>query len=316
MLNNKLSIIVPIYKNEENLIPFYEDFKNNIEPKLDDYEIIMVNDDSPDDSWRIMCDLARENPKIKLIKLSRNFGAISATFTGLKYCSGDCASPKAVDLQEPPELLINMYENWKTGNKSVIAVRESRNDSHITNFFSNLYYSFVRKLITKNMPPGGFDTYLIDRKIIDYIIDMNDKNSPITLQLLWMGFSPVQVTYERKKREVGKSSWSFSKKMKLFIDSFINFSYVPIRFMTGVGATSLLVSVVWGCKIAVSKILNQIPVQGYTTITILLLFAIGMLMFTLGIMGEYIWRILENVRNRPITLVEKMVNFDKGDRQE
>lgn len=308
---NKLSLIVPIYKNENNIMPFYEDFQNNIMPFLDDYEIIMVHDSSPDNSWEIMIELAKENPKIKLIKLSRNFGAIAACFTGIKYATGDCVTVKACDLQEPAELTIEMYNKWKQGAKSIIAIRESRSDSWITNKLSGIYYWLVQKLVIADMPKGGFDIYMIDRSVVSRIIEINDRNSPITLQILWMGFGPEKVYYERKKREIGKSSWTFSKKLKLFIDSFIGFSYIPIRIVSVCGILFAVLAVIWGIYLIIAKLMGQIPVQGYTTIIVLMLFSSGMIMFTLGLLGEYIWRTLDAARRRPISIIEEMINMEK-----
>lgn len=309
---NKLSLIVPIYKNENNIIPFYEDFQNNIMPFLDNYEIIMVHDASPDNSWEIMIKLAKENPKIKLIKLSRNFGAIAASFTGIKYAVGDCVTVKACDLQEPAELTIEMYNKWKQGARSIIAIREARNDSWITNKLSGIYYWLVQKLITADMPKGGFDTYMLDRSVVNRIIEINDRNSPITLQILWMGFGPEKVYYERQKREIGRSSWTFSKKLKLFVDSFIGFSYIPIRIVSVCGMLFALFAVMWGIYLIFAKLAGRIPVQGYTTIIVLILFSSGMIMFTLGLLGEYLWRTLDAARRRPISIVEEMINMEEN----
>ena len=308
---NKLSIIVTIYKNENNIIPFYEDFNNNIAPYLDDYEIIMVNDDSPDNSWTIMKEIASKDKKVKIIKLFRNFGAVAASFTGLQNASGDCAKIKAAAIQEPASLTIQMYEKWKHGAKSVIAVREARNDSNISTFFSNLYYCLVRKMITKNMPKGGFDTYLVDRAIIDHLVLQNDRNSPITLQLLWMGCGNEIVYYERLKRKIGKSSWTFSKKFKLFMDSFVGFSYIPIRFMTIIGLLFSFVSVIYVLNMIVASIQGKIDIRGYTTMVVIIAFSAGLIMFSLGILGEYIWRTLDAARNRPISIIETRVNFEE-----
>lgn len=306
---NKLSIVVPIYKNQDNIRPFYNDFTDNIKPFIDDYEIIMVHDASPDGSWNIMKEIAESDNKIKLIKLSRNFGAIAASFTGIQYSEGDCVTVKACDLQEPPELTVNMYNMWKNGSKSVIAIRESRDDPWYTTIFSNMYYWLIRKMVISDMPIGGFDTYLIDRKIANKIIAINDKNSPITLQVLWMGFGPDTTYYERRKREIGKSSWTFSKKMKLFVDSLIGFSYIPIRFMSVIGLVFSFGSVVWGIYMIIVRLMGKIPVQGYTTIIVLILFSSGLIMFTLGLLGEYVWRTLDASKKRPISVVEEMVNI-------
>lgn len=307
--------MVPVYKNKNNIKPFYEDFCKNIRPYIDNYEIIMVDDGSPDESWGEMLALAEQDFSIKLIKLSRNFGAIAASFTGIRYSSGQCVTVKACDLQEPSDLLLEMYGKWKAGAKSVIAVRSSRNDPKVTQFFSAVYYWAVKRLVIADMPRGGFDAYLIDRKVARRIIEINDRNSPITLQILWMGHDPVKVYYERKKREIGKSSWTFSKKVKLFVDSFVGFSYIPIRIMSGVGLLFSLIAVIWGIQLLIAKLRGAIPVQGYTTILVMILFSSGLIMFTLGLLGEYVWRTLDAVRQRPISIIDTTVNMEIADEE-
>lgn len=307
---NKLSVVVTIYKNEDNIRPFYENFNNEIVPFIDDYEIIMVNDASPDNSWAIMEELASHDPKVKIIKLMRNFGAVAASFIGIKYSTGDCVTLKAADLQEPESLLIEMYKRWKNGAKSVLAVREDRNDPLHTVLFSSTYYWLVQKMISKKMPKGGFDTYLIDQSFARLLVEQNDNNSPITLQLLWMGCGDEKVYYKRQKRLIGKSSWTFSKKLKLFADSFIGFSYIPIRFMTAIGLTSAILSFIYAIYMVVVHIFGKVDVKGFTTLVVLLAFFCGLILFSLGILGEYVWRALDSSRNRPIAIVEATKNFE------
>ncbi len=306
---SKLSVIFGIYKNENNIMPFYHNFMDEIAPYIEDYEIIMVNDGSPDNSWAIMSELAEKDNHIKIVRLSRNYGAYEAVFTGYKYATGDCITVKGVDLQEPAELTVRMFRRWKEGAKVVLAVRESRNDSIITTFMSNLYYSVIRCLAQRGMPKHGFDIYLIDRCIADVIIQMHEKNSPITLQILWAGFDPVYESYVRQERRIGKSSWNTEKKIKLSIDSLINFSYFPIRFMTYIGFLVWFFSLAWGIYLIICNLLGKIDTKGYTTIVVLILFFAGMIMAMLGILGEYIWRILDNTRNRPMAVVVETKNI-------
>lgn len=309
---SKLSIVVPIYKNEKNIIPFYDDFCDNIKPYLEDYEIVMVNDGSPDDSWAVMKAIAKRDKKVKIIKLSRNFGENSASFTGIQYSTGDCVTVRAADLQEPAGLILDMYQKWKQGAKAVIGVRESREDPVTTKMFSAIYYWLVRKLVIRDMPLAGFDIYFMDRVIADQIIGLNDRNSPITLQMLWLGSQPEEVLYERRKRAIGKSSWTFSKKMKLFIDSFVGFSYIPIRIISVVGIIFAFVALVWGIDLIIARLRGNIPIQGYTTILAVVLFSAGLIMFTLGVLGEYIWRILDAVRRRPVAIVDEIINIESS----
>lgn len=310
---SKISVLVSVYKNENNIIPFYEDFMSNIVPAFeaegDDYELIMINDDSPDNSWSVMKGLAARDKHIKLLRLSRNFGAISATYTGLSYATGDCIAVRACDLQEPAELTVNMYREWKAGEKVIFAVREARSDGFFNDLMSNAYYWVMRKMVDSSMPKGGFDIYMIDKDVKDQIVKMNDKNSNINLQLMWLGFHPKKLYYMRKKRELGKSSWSFSKKVKLFVDSLIGFSYVPIRMTTVTGGLFFLFAFVLGVRTVISRLNGLIDVPGYTTLLIILLFSAGVIMFTLGILGEYIWRTLEASRNRPLFVVRDAINF-------
>lgn len=308
---SKLSLVTAIYKNEGNIIPFYENFMKEIAPYLDDYEIIMVNDRSPDHSWEIMKELAEKDSHIKVALLSRNFGAYEANYIGYQFVTGDCVTVKAVDLQEPAQLTIDMYNKWKEGTKVVLAVRENRKDSFFEKFSANLYYKFIRRFVQPNMPEGGFDTYLIDREVADHIIKMRERNSPISLQILWSGYSRENVSYERRKREIGKSSWTFAKKFKLFMDSLISFSYVPVRLMSGLGLTVLCGTLIYAIYLIIAKLLGKTDIAGYTTLAVLILFFSGIIMFTLGILGEYVWRVLENSRNRPIAIVEETINLEK-----
>lgn len=311
-----VSILVSVYKNEGNIIPFYEDFATNIVPEIrangDDYELIMINDDSPDTCWQIMKGLSARDPHIRLIRLSRNFGAVAATFTGLQYADGDCITVKSCDLQEPAELTIEMYREWKRGEKTIFAVREGRDDSFWGDIASNIYYWIVRKMIDHTMPKGGFDIYMLDKDVKEQIVRMNDKNSNIALQLMWLGFHPKKIYYTRMKRTIGKSSWTFSKKIKLFIDSLIAFSYVPIRVMSMFGIFFVLFALIFGLRAIWAKLTGLIDVPGYTTLLVILLFSSGMIMFTLGVLGEYIWRTMEASRNRPMSVVRDAINF--GDR--
>ncbi len=301
---SKLSIIVPVYYNENNLLPLYEDLKDKVLNKLKDYEIVMVDDGSGDSSWEKMKELQRIDPQIHLIKLSRNFGSHAAILAGLARASGDCAVIKAADLQEPSEILLEMFEEWKKGDNVVLAVREGREESVFQKAFSNLYYWLVRKLALPNMPRTGFDIFLIDRKVIEVLKLMDEKNSAITLQVLWSGFKTSTIKYVRKKREIGKSRWTLRKKIKLVVDSIVSFSYVPIRFMAAIGALFFIGSIIWGIVVFVSKLAGNIETPGYTTSLIFQLFSSGLIMFTLGILGEYMWRILDAARKRPTYIVE------------
>ncbi|MEG0034925.1 MAG: glycosyltransferase family 2 protein, partial [Bacilli bacterium] len=295
-----------------NLLLLYEDLKSNVITKVKDYEIIFVDDGSKDDSWGVMNKIAMNDINVKCLKLSRNFGSHAAILAGLSYSTGNCAVIKAADMQEPSSIIIEMYKKWEEGNEVVLAVRKEREDKSL---FSKIYYSIIKKFIFMSMPSDGFDIYLIDRKVIKEIDSLNEKNSALTLQILWCGFKTTEVEYIRKKREIGTSKWTLKKKIKLVVDSIVSFSYVPIRFMSFVGLLFFVISIIWMIYVLIAKIIGSIAIEGYTTLIILILFSSGLIMLTLGILGEYIWRILDSSRNRPVYIVsEKGENYHDNDR--
>lgn len=308
----KLSIIIPVYYNEFNLKPLYEDLKEKVLCKLDEYEIILIDDGSGDGSWEEMKKLSKINNNIKLIKLSRNFGSHSAILAGYLNCSGDCAVIKAADLQEPSELILDMFGSWEKGNRVVLAVRSDREEGFSQKMFSNMYYWLIRKFAVKTMPKGGFDCFLIDRKVIEVLRLFDEKNSAITLQILWAGFKTDEIYYVRKAREIGKSRWTLSKKIKLVIDSMMGFSYFPIKFISGVGAIIFIGTSIYSIYLLISSLIFGIAVPGFATLAILILIAFGTIMLTLGILGEYIWRGFDATRNRPPYIIDEKQGITNG----
>lgn len=175
---SKISIVIPVYWNEDTLMLLYNDLKEKILERLGDYELVFVDDGSGDRSWEIMNQLREQDANIQCVKLSRNFGEHSAILAGLSVCTGDCAVTKQADLQEDSEIILEMYESWKKGNKVVLAVREERDDSFATKLFAGLYYKMVQKLVNKNMPAGGCDCYLLDRQVIKTLLTLDEKILP------------------------------------------------------------------------------------------------------------------------------------------
>ena len=308
---SKISIIIPVYYNADTLMLLYEDMKAKILPDLGDYEIVMVDDGSGDDSWKVMNEIRELDDNVKLVRLSRNFGEHAAILAGLTNCTGDCAVTKQADLQEDSELIVRLYDKWKEGNKVVLAVREERDEPAVKKFFANLYYTIVRKTIDDKMPKGGFDCYLLDRQAIEVLLKLDEKNSSLSLQVLWIGFKSDNVYFHRKDREVGESRWTFSKKFKLVVDSMMSFSYFPIKFMSGVGVVMALLAFVWVIEVIGEYFIIGTPVRGWSTLMCLVLFSTGMILLMLGVLGEYLWRTLDATRNRPVFIVDSVVEAKK-----
>lgn len=303
---SKLSIIVPVYFNEDTLMDLYEDMKAKILGELGDYEIIFVDDGSGDRSWQIMGEIQKLDGHVRLVKLSRNFGEHAALLAGLSVCTGDCAVTKQADLQEDSALILEMYESWKRGNKVVLAVRKERRENPVKVFFANMYYKIIRSMVNKNMPAGGCDCYLVDRKVIEVLERLDEKNSSLTLQVMWVGFRTDMIYFVRQDREIGKSRWTLSKKVKLAMDSVMSFSYFPLRFMSGLGIVFNILAFILLISVFVEKFTKGMPIQGWASLMCVVLCATGILMLMMGILGEYIWRTLDAARTRPPYIVDEV----------
>lgn len=306
----KISVVIPVYYNQDNLRPLYADMSEKL-LSHDEYEweIVMVNDGSKDKSYTVMKALAEKDSRIKIFSLSRNFGSHAAILCGLSQCTGDCAVVKAADLQEPTEMVLEMAESWKKGNNVVLAVREDRQEGKGQTFFANLYYWLVRKAALSDMPKGGFDVYLLDRKVITVLMQLDERNSALTGQILWSGFKTEKIYYTRLQREIGTSRWTLKKKIRLVTDTLFSFSTLPITVVSVMGTLSCLGAAAWAIVVFVFKLLGLIDVSGWTTLFIFNLFSFGIIMLTLGILGGYLWRAFDASRNRPPYIIED--RFDR-----
>lgn len=301
----KISVIIPVYYNQDNLKPLYCDIQEKLYVHEEyEWEIVLVNDGSQDNSYDVMKELADQDNRIKIYNLSRNFGSHAAILCGLSKCSGDCAVVKAADLQEPTEMIIEMIDSWEKGNNVVLAVRKARKEGIGQKVFANLYYWLVRKTSFPNMPKGGFDVYLLDKKVIKVLMSLDERNSALTGQILWSGFKTKKIYYTRLQREVGKSRWTLKKKIRLVTDTLFSFSTLPITIVSAIGALSCVGAIVWAVLVLIFKMKGLIGVSGWTTLFIFNLFSFGITMLTLGILGGYLWRTFDASRNRPPYIIE------------
>ena len=303
---SRISIVVPVYYNSDTLMLLYEDMKEKILGELGDYEIVFVDDGSQDNSWEIMNQIREMDSNVKCVKLSRNFGEHAALLAGLSVCTGDCAVTKQADLQEDSEIILRMYDSWKRGNKVVLAVRSERDENVVKKFFASLYYKIIHKLVQERMPEGGCDCYLIDRQVIQVLEVLDEKNSSLTLQVLWAGFKTEEIYFHRRDREIGKSRWTLGKKVKLAMDSMMSFSYFPIRFMSTIGVLFAVFALIMAIEVVVEKITVGTPILGWASLMCIVLFGFGLMMLMMGILGEYVWRALDASRNRPPFLIDEI----------
>jgi dolichol-phosphate mannosyltransferase len=262
-----VSIVVPVYYNELNLPHLFPRLLGlaDTNPQYD-FEYVFVDDGSGDNSFEILAELAKRDPRVRVVKLSRNFGSNAATLAGLHYASGDCVAMIAADLQDPPELITTMLQRWEAGKKVVLAARETREDPLADRLVSGAFYWLFRRLAIREIPANGCDFALVDRKVVDMLVQIGEKNLYLIGLILWLGFDRSVVYYTRQKRELGKSRWTLGKRVKYFIDALVSFTYVPMRLVSALGIALAVAGFVWAVVVVLNRILAGVPVQGWASL--------------------------------------------------
>lgn len=304
----KVSVVVPVYYNEESLSLLLTELlrvEEGLRQKGLELELLFVDDGSGDNSLGELLKIKQQRPGTRIIKLTRNFGAIHASKTGLQFVTGDCFVLLAADLQDPPELILQMVEKWQAGAKYVVAVRSDRDDPLGSKIFSYIYYRLLRLFTITDYPKGGYDMALMDRAFLPYLQN-SSKNINTPLFAYWLGFKPEVLRYDRRKRVHGKSRWTFSKKLKFFLDSLLGFSIAPIRLISLIGFLVSFVSFGYGSLIVVNALLGRMDVRGFATIVAVMSFLLGLIIIMLGVIGEYIWRIFDEVNKRPESVIDEV----------
>lgn len=307
---NKISIIIPCYFNEKN-IPITSKALIENEKLFDkdvEFEYVMVDDGSKDNTYVELLKFYEQYPnKVKIVKLAKNSGSFNAILAGFHYATGDCNIVLTADLQDPIEVLEKMYKYWTQGIMLVIANREGRCDPFFQRLFSNIYHNLIKRLAIANIPKGGFDLVLFDKQLKEKVIEIKEKNTNILYLLVWLGYDYINIPIVRKKREIGKSKWTLSKKIKMFVDSFVSFSFFPIRLISVMGLFLGLLAMIYAIFILILKLSGNIIIEGWTALMIVFLFISAFQMIALGIIGEYVWRNLDATRNRPNYIIEKII---------
>lgn len=311
--NNKLvTVIIPIF-NEYEGIPFLVDslnefFRVNSHVKA---EVIFVNDGSRDNSVDRLVSMKHESYRAKVISFSRNFGSHAALRAGISHASGDYICFNYADLQDPLELIIQMKEMMDKGNDIIWAHRESTKVSWGEKMFSKSYAYLMKKFAFKNFPEKGFDIVMFNKKVAAEVNKNVEANSSIFLQILGMGFKQESISYKKRERKTGVSKWTMSKKIKLFIDSFVAFSYAPIRFVTIVGIVFFIVGALWTVYIIIRKIFFQDLAAGWPALMSILMLGFGITNISLGIIAEYLWRTLDASRKRQVFIIDDIKELNK-----
>jgi glycosyltransferase involved in cell wall biosynthesis len=310
-----LSVVVPAFHNEDTLEELFERIGAVLEPRSAElrYEVVFVEDGSADRTWEVLVRLRDKFPdRVGLVKLVRNFGQIAALLAGYRAATGDCCVSMAADLQDPPELIWDLFAAWRAGNPLVVAARSGRNDGYVHDLVSNASWWALKRFAVRNIPEGGFDFFLMDRKLLEHYVSDPEQHIFMQGRLLYYVRKPHVISYERAPRPRGRSQTSFMRRVKYFIDGFTAYSFFPLRLMSAIGLLISLAAFITAIGIIVVTLFFGAKVEGWASLAVVVLFLSGIQLLSLGVIGEYLWRAVEGVQKRPHYLVETVMPRDSG----
>jgi glycosyltransferase involved in cell wall biosynthesis len=309
-MNKGISIIIPLFNEAEGIPVLVKSLNDFFENKHEtSIEIIFVNDGSTDDSFNVLQKQKFVNYSVQLISFSKNFGSHAALRAGILYAKMEFITFMYADLQDPLELISQMYEKALTGFDIVWANRNETQNSLFETLFSRAYAKLMQRFAFSNFPEKGFDIVFFNGKLKKELDNNIESNSNIFLQILGMGFSQTNVLYNKKERKIGKSKWTISKKIKMLIDSFVAFSYAPIRLVSIVGFLFFIFGIIWTVYIVSRKLIFNDLETGWPMLTSILLLGFGITNIGLGIIAEYLWRTLDASRKRPVFIIDEVIDL-------
>jgi len=300
-----LSIVTTAFNEELNLPLLYQELFRVTGAMDVDVEWIIVDDHSRDNTYGVIAQLAASDPRVRGVRLSRNVGSHVAQFCGFSHARGDCLAPMAADLQHPPALLPELVERWRAGSQITWVARAGREgEAASVVAFSRLYFWIMRRFVgLSTMPATGADFFLMDRAAADALLQFQEANVNTLALLTWIGFRQETISYDRPPRRHGKSGWSLEKKIKLVVDSVTAFTYKPIRLMSYAGLCFATLGFAYAALILYTKATGH-PVEGWASLMVVVLVGGGLEMLMIGVLGEYLWRALDESRRRPRYFVE------------
>lgn len=307
----QLSIIVPLYNEQENLDILFERLLTVLERLNTTYEIVCVNDGSKDQTLQGLIEYHQKNPAIKVVNLSRNFGKDIALSAGIDYASGAAIIPIDADLQDPPELIESMVQKWREGYDVVYATRRSRQgESWLKRKTADGFYWFINKISNSPIPRNTGDFRLLDRQVVEAIKKMPEKTRFMKGLFTWVGFKQTSILFDRQPRFQGKTKWNYWKLWNFALDGITSFSLVPLKIWTYIGLIISFLALVYASFLIIRTLIFGIDLPGYVSIMVAILFLGGIQLITLGIIGEYLGRVYEEVKGRPLYLVRDSYGFE------
>lgn len=307
------SVIVPLYNEEAVVQDSYERIREVMDTTGEPYEIIFVNDGSKDSTYQKVREILKNDKNVKLISFSRNFGHQSAITAGMDYCTGQAVIVIDADLQDPPEVMLKMIEKWKEGYEVVYGKRIKRKgETLFKKATAKIFYRILSKTTDVEIPIDTGDFRLIDRKVCDALKTMPERNRYVRGLISWLGFRQTGVEFVREKRLAGETKYSMKKMFKLAWDGITAFSNAPLKLATYIGVSISAVSFLYLLVVICQKLFTDTTVQGWASLVAISLFFNGVILIVLGIIGEYIRRIYDEAKGRPIYIISEKIGFDEG----
>jgi len=309
-----VSILTPAFREELNLPLMHDRLAAVFTSLAIEWEWLIVDDHSPDETWRVIQKLAAEDARVRGVRLARNSGSHVAVQCALDLARGDVAVVMAADLQDPPEALPEMLERWRQGAQVVWAVREQRQGEGVATLLgARLFYFVMRHVVgLREMSASGADFFLVDRRALAAVRQIRERNASLFALVAWMGFRQDRVSYDKHARQLGTSGWTLQKKVKLAVDSITSFTFRPIRWMSYLGFVTALLGFVYAGVVVANALAGQ-PVQGWSSLMVVVLVIGGIQMLMLGVLGEYLWRALDESRGRPRYFIESSTEDSEAD---
>jgi dolichol-phosphate mannosyltransferase len=300
-----VSVVTPAYNEAENLPILHERLSQVFASSGTAWEWVVVDDHSADETFAVLCGIAKANTRVRGIRLARNSGSHAAVMCGLDHARGDSVIVMAADLQDPPEVVPSLLSQWQAGAQVVWAVRTSRREAkRRTVLLARFYYVLMRRVAgLKEMPATGADFFLMDRRVMEAFRQFQESNVSIFALITWMGFRQASIGYERQARLHGRSGWTVGKKLKLLLDSITAFTYLPIRAMACLGSAVTAIGLLFVGVTVTDRLASGTP-PGWAWVMGAVVVLAGVQMVMLGVLGEYVWRTLEEARRRPRYLIE------------
>jgi glycosyltransferase involved in cell wall biosynthesis len=310
MSNLEISIVIPLHNEEQNIDYLFKRLEDMLNCLQLSYELVCVNDGSSDDTLHCLLKHHYRNPAIKVVNLSRNFGKEIALTAGIDYAQGAAVIPIDADLQDPPELIKQFIEKWREGYDVVYATRRSRiGESRLKRFTANAFYRVIGRMSEVPIPCDTGDFRLMNRRVVEALKQMPERKRFMKGLFAWVGFKQTSIVYDRAPRYKGKTKWNYWKLWNFALDGIISFSLGPLKLWSYIGLLLSLIALLYAMFLVIRTLSYGIDVPGYASLMVVVLFLGGMQLLTLGIMGEYLGRVYEEVKGRPLYFVRSCYGF-------